>query len=144
MIHTGSDDGLVQVTKDAGVTWTKLNGSWPKQFYGKQVVASIIKKIVFMLLKRLQRTTLLLGVYKSDDAGKTWSSIAANCQYSSVIIEHPTNENMVFCEPIMQFAEQAGAWSLPTRHATSSSDRKFSPKANDLSRPAVIHLQGQS
>ena len=40
LIYTGSDDGLVYVTKNAGGSWTKISDAFPKDLWVSRVVAS--------------------------------------------------------------------------------------------------------
>ncbi|SCY32423.1 Sortilin, neurotensin receptor 3 [Nonlabens sp. Hel1_33_55] len=139
MIYTGSDDGLVQLTKDGGATWTKLNGGWPADLWVSRVVASQHKKDrVYVTLNGYRSDDFTPYVYMSDDAGKTWSDIGASLPVSpvNVIVEHPTDENMVFVgtDNTVWVAEQTGAWSVLNSDMppVAVHDLKIQPKTKDL------------
>jgi photosystem II stability/assembly factor-like uncharacterized protein len=99
LIYTGSDDGLVQVTKDSGASWESLNGGWPANLWVSRVVASQHKKgRVYVTLNGYRFDDFMPYVYISDDYGKTWSNIGTSVPTAAVnvIIEHPKKENILF------------------------------------------------
>jgi photosystem II stability/assembly factor-like uncharacterized protein len=99
LIYTGSDDGLVQVTKDSGASWESLNGGWPANLWVSRVVASQHKKgRVYVTLNGYRFDDFTPYVFMSDDYGKTWSNIGTSIPTAAVnvIIEHPKKENILF------------------------------------------------
>ena len=99
LLYTGSDDGLVQVTKDGGGSWTNISGSLPKNLWVSRVIASKHKKErVYVTLNGYRKDDFTPYVYRSDDFGTTWENIANNIATSAinVIIEDPENENLLF------------------------------------------------
>ncbi|WP_194851642.1 WD40/YVTN/BNR-like repeat-containing protein [Nonlabens antarcticus] len=139
MIYTGSDDGLVQLTKDGGANWTKLNGDWPSDLWVSRVVASQHKKDrVYVTLNNYRADDFTPYVYMSENAGQTWTNISTGLPVSpvNVIIEHPSDENMIFVgtDNAVWVAEQAGAWSLLNADMppVAVHDLKIQPKSNDL------------
>jgi photosystem II stability/assembly factor-like uncharacterized protein len=99
LIYTGSDDGLVQVTKDSGASWESLNGGWPANLWVSRVVASQHKKgRVYVTLNGYRFDDFTPYVFMSDDYGKTWSNIGTSVPTAAVnvIIEHPKKENILF------------------------------------------------
>jgi len=99
LIYTGSDDGLVQVTKDAGGSWTNLSTTFPKDLWVTEVVASKHRKErVFATLNGYRNDDFTAYVYVSDDYGATWKSIAAGIPASPVnaLVEDVENENFLF------------------------------------------------
>lgn len=139
MIYTGSDDGLVQLTKDGGASWTALNGGWPSDLWVSRVVASKHKKNrVYITLNGYRNDDFTAYVYKSEDAGKTWSNIGSSLPASSVnvIVEDLADENRVYIgtDNAVWVAGQEGAWSLlnPNMPPVAVHDLKIQPKTNDL------------
>jgi photosystem II stability/assembly factor-like uncharacterized protein len=139
MIYTGSDDGLIQLTEDGGATWTKLNGGWPADLWVSRVVASQHKKDrVYVTLNGYRADDFTPYVYMSEDAGKTWVDVGSALPLTpvNVIIEHPTDENMVFVgtDNAVWMAGQAGAWTVLNNNMppVAVHDLKIQPKANDL------------
>jgi len=99
LIYTGSDDGLVQVTKDAGGNWTNTSATFPKELWVSRVAASKHKKErVYATLNGYRNDDFTPYVYLSDDYGATWKNIAAGIPTSpvNVIIEDPENEDLLF------------------------------------------------
>ena len=138
MIYTGSDDGLVQLTKDSGATWTKLNGGWPADLWVSRVVASKHKKDrVYVTLNGYRNDDFKAYVYMSENAGQTWTDIGSlPASPVNVILEHPTNEDMVFIgtDSAVWVAERTGTWSYLNTDMppVAVHDLKIQPKANDL------------
>ena len=99
LIYTGSDDGLVQVTKNGGGTWENVSASFPKKLWVSEVAASKHKKErVYATLNGYRWDDFKTYIYKSEDYGKTWQSIANGIPMSSVnaIVEDAENENLLF------------------------------------------------
>ena len=99
VIYTGSDDGLVHVTKNAGGSWTTISNSFPKDLWVSRVVASQHKKErVYVTLNGYRWDDFNVYVYVSDDYGQTWKSISNNIPASpvNVIREDTENENLLY------------------------------------------------
>lgn len=99
LIYTGSDDGLVYVTKSAGSSWTKISDSFPKDLWVSRVVASQHKKErVYVTLNGYRWDDFNVYVYKSDDYGQTWETISEGIPTSpvNVILEDSENEDILY------------------------------------------------
>ena len=99
MIYTGSDDGLVQRTKDGGVSWSIVSGSFPKDLWVSRVAASKHKKErVYATLNGYRWDDFTPYVYVSDDYGQNWKRISSNIPAApvNIILEDPENENLLF------------------------------------------------
>jgi photosystem II stability/assembly factor-like uncharacterized protein len=85
LLYTGSDDGLVHVSKDAGASWQKISDSFPKDLWVSRVVASRHQKErVFVTLNGYRSDDFTPYIYVSEDYGQTWKSIAANIPTAAV------------------------------------------------------------
>jgi photosystem II stability/assembly factor-like uncharacterized protein len=142
LIYVGTDDGLVQVTRDGGVTWTKIDKfpGVPDMTYVSRVVASSHNEgTVYATFDGHRSNDFKAYVLKSNDYGKTWMSISSNLPMSSVqvIREHPRAGNLLFIgnEVGAFYSENGGGtWSklqynLPT---VAVHDIKIHPRENDL------------
>lgn len=81
LIYVGTDDGLIQVTEDAGKTWRKTSSfpGVPDNSYVSDIFASRFdENVVFASLRNLKRDDFKPYLLKSADKGKTWTSISAN------------------------------------------------------------------
>ncbi|KEZ92388.1 WD40/YVTN/BNR-like repeat-containing protein [Nonlabens ulvanivorans] len=140
LIYTGSDDGLVQVTKDGGANWQKLNGGWPANLWVTRVTASQHKKgRVYATLNGYRIDDFTPYIYMSEDYGKTWNNIGSSIPTSSVnvIIEHPEKENILFTgtDNATYISTDTGkTWNLLTggMPPVAVHDLKIQPKENHL------------
>ena len=99
LLYTGSDDGLVQLSKDGGATWARISDSFPKNLWVSRVAASKHKKErVYVTLNGYRWDDFTPYVYVSDDYGATWKSLAKGLPDSpvNVITEDPENEDLLF------------------------------------------------
>ncbi|RLD26790.1 MAG: glycosyl hydrolase, partial [Bacteroidetes bacterium] len=99
LIYTGSDDGLVYVTRNAGSDWKRLSNAFPKDLWVSRVIASSHKKSrVYVTLNGYRWDDFTPYVYVSEDFGATWKSISSNLPTSpvNVIKEDPANMNVLY------------------------------------------------
>jgi len=81
LIYAGTDDGLIQVTEDAGASWRKLDGiaGVPKDAYVARIRASQHDaQTAYAVFENHQNGDFLPYVYKTTDAGKSWTSITGD------------------------------------------------------------------
>ena len=142
LLYVGTDDGLVQVSRDGGVTWTKIEKfpGVPNMTYVSRVVASSHDEgTVYVTFDGHRSNDFKPYVLKSTDYGKTWTSIASNLPVSSVqvIREHPRTPSLLFVGNEMgaYYSGSGGkSWSrlqynLPT---VPVHDIRIHPRENDL------------
>ena len=99
LIYTGSDDGFVNVTKNAGGSWTRISNSFPENLWVSRVIASKFKKErVYVTLNGYRFDDFTPYVYMSDDYGQTWKNIGSSIPTSAVnvIKEDSENENVLY------------------------------------------------
>jgi hypothetical protein len=103
MLWTGSDDGRVHFTQNAGQTWTDVTGNikgLPKGSWIPQIKASTRNKGEALLIANdYRRFNYTPYAYRTKDYGKTWTRIVdANDvkSYALSIIEDPENPNLMF------------------------------------------------
>lgn len=99
LLYTGSDDGLVQVSKDGGASWQNVSGSFPKDLWVSRVIASEHKKErVYVTLNGYRWDDFKPYVFMSENYGATWKNISSNLPTSpvNVIREDPENENILY------------------------------------------------
>ncbi|NJM78838.1 MAG: glycosyl hydrolase [Flavobacterium sp.] len=103
LLYVGSDDGLIHVSKDGGVSWTNISISMKmeisKDLWVSRIKASQFKKDrVYATLNGYRNDDFKTYVYVSEDFGKTWQDISSNLPQSlvNVILEDTENENLLF------------------------------------------------
>ena len=99
LLYTGSDDGLIHVTKDGGGSWTTISTGLPQNLWVSRVIASQHKKErVYITLNGYRNDDFKSYVFVSEDYGKTWKNIANRLPESpvNVIKEDPVDENILY------------------------------------------------
>ncbi len=83
MIWVGTDDGRLQLTRDGGKSWTSVEGNIggnpgvPKNTWVPRILASRRDAgTAFVVFDNHRRSDLTPYVYRTDDFGKTWKSLA--------------------------------------------------------------------
>ena len=101
LIWAGTDDGLVQLTRDAGAHWAAVTpAGWPK--YGRVEVIEASPHAAgtaFTLLDRHDLGDFRPYVFVTDDYGATWRSIAANLPPNApvrVVRQDPREPNLLY------------------------------------------------
>ncbi|MEN9951600.1 MAG: hypothetical protein RLY85_2352 [Bacteroidota bacterium] len=92
LIYTGSDDGVVSVTRDGGNTWMKLGmpdkkglGGLPQGLYVSRVLASKHSASrVYVTMNGYRDDHFDAYVYCSDDYGQTWKRLGTALPLESV------------------------------------------------------------
>ncbi len=102
LLYVGTDDGLVQVSEDAGRNWRKVEQfpGVPQWTYVTDVLASPRDAdTVFATLNNWQRGDYAPYIVKSTDRGKTWTNITGNLPARhdvwSIVQDH-VNGNLLF------------------------------------------------
>lgn len=99
LLYTGSDDGLVHITKNGGGSWEIISDNLPKGLWVSRVIASTHQKErVYVTLNGYRFDDFTPYIYVSEDFGKTWKNIGNSIPTSSVnvIKEDPANENILY------------------------------------------------
>ena len=107
LLYTGTDDGYIQVSKDAGYTWTRVNenskksgvAGIPKDLWVSRIIASRYKESrVYAALNGYRNDDFSPYFYVSDDYGTTWAPLGKDlpAEPINVIREDPKNENILY------------------------------------------------
>ncbi len=83
LIYAGTDDGLIHVTEDGGKNWRKIEVSklpdLPATAFVNDIKADLFNENrVYVVLDNHKYGDLNPYIYKSDDKGKTWTSMVSN------------------------------------------------------------------
>lgn len=99
LLYTGSDDGLVYISKDGGGSWTNISAGLPTGLWVSRIIASQHKKErVYTTLNGYRNDDFKAYVFVSEDYGKTWKNISCNLPKSpvNVIREDPVDEQILY------------------------------------------------
>ena len=143
VLYTGSDDGRLHVTRDAGASWTDITGNVPELppfTYVTRLVASRgAQGEVFAAFDGHRSDDFAPYVYASSDFGETWARITDGLPATSMnaLAQHPRAHNLLFAgsEVGVHFSIDRGAtWhdfmnGLPT---VPVDDIVVHPRDNDL------------
>jgi photosystem II stability/assembly factor-like uncharacterized protein len=151
VIWAGTDDGRVQVTRDGGKSWTSVEANVPgvpAHTWVPQIRASTYGGgTAFVVFDDHRRSNWTPYVYRTDDYGKTWKSLAtANLWgYALAIDQDPVDRDLLFLgtEFGLYVSLDGGSHWLPWRHGiptVSAMDLIVHPRAYDL----VVATHGRS
>lgn len=144
LLYVGTDDGLMHVSEDGGGSWRTIDNTLPglpDNAYVTDLYASRRdSNVVFATFNNFQRGDFAPYVYRSEDRGSTWHSIAANLPQRSgawSIVQDHVNADLLFVG--MEFGvwfsiDGGGRWTqlrggIPTAMAR---DLHIQPHWDDL------------
>jgi photosystem II stability/assembly factor-like uncharacterized protein len=141
-IWAGTDDGLVQLTRDGGAHWTAVTPrGWPKYGRVEEIDASpFAAGTAFVQLDRHDLGDDRPYVYVTDDYGASWRAIASNLPADApvrVARQDPRNANVLYAgteNGLWISYDRGGRWErvkagLPV---VPVYDLHVQPAANDL------------
>ncbi len=99
LLYTGSDDGLIHVTRDGGEHWNKISDSLPANLWVSRVQASAHERSrVYACLNGYRWDDFSAYVFVSDDYGQKWTRIGTDLPSEpvNVIREDPSNPDILY------------------------------------------------
>ena len=152
ILWVGTDDGNVQLSQDAGKSWTELSsgitGVPSGSFVDRIVASGASKGTAYVTFDNHRAGDFAPHVFRTTDFGRTWTSVSNGFAPSAPvrsITEYPGSANVLFAgtERSLYFTTDSGAhWTriaanLPT---TRYDDLIIHPRTKDL----VIATHGRS
>ncbi len=126
VIWTGSDDGLVHLTRDGGKTWTNVT---PKGLAECLVNAIEVSPhdpaTAYIATTRYKFNDYTPGIYKTTDYGKTWTNSSKGIPYGAftrVVREDTKVKNLLFAgtETGIYLSKDGGATGIPSNSTSRS------------------------
>ena len=110
LLYAGTDDGLVQVSEDAGESWRRVDKfpGVPDMAYISDLEASVHHPdVVFVAIDNHKSGDFTPYLLRSDDRGRTWSSIAGDLPDRGEVLSFAEDHE----DPELLFAgTEFGAW----------------------------------
>jgi photosystem II stability/assembly factor-like uncharacterized protein len=152
VIWVGTDDGRIHVTRDGGKSWDSVEKNVkgvPADTWIPHILPSKFDAgSAFVVFDNHRRSDFAPYVYRTDDWGKTWQSLATRDLrgYALAIEQDPVDKNLLFVgtEFGLWFSTDAGKswtkWKAGLPEAVSVMDLAIQPRENDL----VIATHGRA
>ncbi len=109
VLWAGSDDGLLHLSKDAGVTWQNVTPPGLGKFTRMSIVepSHYNAAVAYLAANRYQQDDYHPYLFKTSDYGKTWKAITAGIpdnDFTRTIREDPVRRGLLFA------GTESGAW----------------------------------
>ena len=100
VIYTGSDDGLVYLTKDGGNNWTNITPKTLEESLINAIeVSSVNKGTAYIAVNKYKVNDFTPIIYKTNDYGVSWKQISNGIPYGAfvrVVREDPSNPKILY------------------------------------------------
>ncbi|WP_224997720.1 YCF48-related protein [Cesiribacter sp. SM1] len=99
LLYVGTDDGNIQLSRNGGGSWEKINSNLPDNLWISSLQASRHQEgRVYATLTGYRFDDFRAYLYRSDDYGKTWQSIKGNLPEEAVniVIEDPVQPHLLY------------------------------------------------
>ncbi len=148
VIWTGSDDGLIYLTQDAGKTWNNVTPRGLPEFSRISMIEVSPHRAgtAYIAAKRYQLDDRAPYIYRTDDFGKTWIKTVngiAPGHFVHVVREDPERAHMLFAgteHGLYISFDNGRSWSLFNRNLPDVQVADLVIKNNDL----VVGTHGRS
>jgi len=99
LLWAGTDDGQIHVSSDGGSSWQSRNKGLPSDLWVSRVVtSSAVEDRAYLALSGYRDDDMRPYLYRSDDLGKHWRSIARGlpAEPINVVREDPVNPDLLY------------------------------------------------
>ena len=135
VLWAGSDDGKVQVSRNGGGTWTDVTANvaaagGPAEYFVTRVFPSNFKEGTAYISKAgWHRDVYAPYVFKTENFGETWISVAGNLPEGTIyiVLEDRKNQNLLFVGTEMGV------------YATLDGGKTWAPIGSNLPPYALVH-----
>jgi photosystem II stability/assembly factor-like uncharacterized protein len=102
LLYVGTDDGVIQISEDAGKAWTKVTSfpGVPEYTYVSDILPSRFdENVVFASFDNIKSDDFKPYLLKSNDKGQSWVSIVGNLPEDETvhtIVQDAENKDLLF------------------------------------------------
>jgi len=99
LLYAGSDDGLVHISRDGGVSWKNISSGLPKDLWVVRIQASkFAEGRVYVALNNYRSDDFAPYLYMSDNFGDTWTAIGKDLPLEplNVVKEDLVNPDLLY------------------------------------------------
>jgi photosystem II stability/assembly factor-like uncharacterized protein len=99
LLWTGSDDGLVHVSRDAGTTFDRVDGGLPQGLWVSRVEASHHEPSrAYVTLNGYRFDHMDAYLYATDDMGRSWTRLGTDlpAEPLNVVLEDPSSPDLLY------------------------------------------------
>lgn len=147
VLWAGTDDGNIQVTKDAGTTWELVSEHLPKRRWVSEVEASPHDPgTAYASLNGYRFDEFKTYLYKTTNYGRTWTSIKGNLpeDVANVITQDPVIPDILYAGldhgTYVSFNDGKKWWAVNGIPNVASYDMLVHPREQEL----VVGTHGRS
>ncbi|MEO7042251.1 MAG: glycoside hydrolase, partial [Gemmatimonadaceae bacterium] len=148
VIWIGTDDGLIQLTRDGGKTWSNVTPStitpWSK--IAQLDASHFDDQTVYAAVNRFRLDDLRPHIYRTHDGGKTWKEIDSGLPDDAsvnVVREDPVRKGLLFAgteTTVYVSFDDGDHWQTLRQNLPATSIRDLVVKDSDL----VVATHGRS
>lgn len=116
VVYTGSDDGNVSVTFDAGNNWQSIDDDLPNRFVSQIVIHPNDDQVAYITFSGYRSVDYTPYIYKTVDAGANWTDITGNLPsvpVNDIIISTSDNRLYIATDTSVWFSVDDGtSWDI--------------------------------
>jgi photosystem II stability/assembly factor-like uncharacterized protein len=140
LIWTGSDDGLVHVTRNGGSTWNEVTPSnlEPFSYVAKIDASPHDPGTAYLAAHRYKLDDRSVHIYRTDDFGQTWTQITngiADGDFAYVIREDPQARGLLYAgteHGVHVSFDDGASWQSLRQNLPDTPVRDLTVKGDDL------------
>lgn len=139
LIYAGTDKGLLWTTSDDGKTWVDRSTGLPDAYVRSITPSKYQQSRVYMAISGINYDDFNTYLFKSEDQGETWESLASNLpgEVAYVIKEDPVLENVLYAglyRGVYISTDRGKSWSNLGQGfpPAAVSDIEVEPRSGDL------------
>ena len=115
--YAGTDDGKVWRSLNRGASWTDISAGLPQRYVTRVTPDPVTVNRVYVTLSGFGTDEHLAHVYRSDDAGTSWTSLASNlpdAPANDLVVDPDDNQTLYLATDVGVYASRnAGAGWYP-------------------------------